>query len=232
MGRARDDRRGTHVVTRVAKKRQTQGWTAVNDTDDVVSEVYLASILNHRSCRRALTAALELSVEGCFQAYDEGGRVMSLEGWLLRELGENLLANKDESETRSAGFSPAGMLRKVLRDSSSFLRVDGEEATQLIAQTLKERFTTRRQMLRDEKICITWRGVATNLSTMSRVQTVDVSTVLACPDDDFAALVTALNAIGDHENVSSRPSAGKANGVFLANAGWSSRGSHLGGHPP
>ena len=200
------------VVTHLHKETK-QWWTKVPtyETNDDLSP-----ILNDLACRRALTAALELSVEQCFQAYDDAGRVESLERWLMVGLGENLLRES------TSGFSPAGMLRKVLRDSPH--SSDDIKIATSLASELKGRFTFRRQKLRDEKICITWRGVATNLSTMSRAKTVDVSTVLACPDDDFEAILNALLTMGDDSDVGKQAG---TTGVFLANAGWSSRRNHL-----
>ena len=59
------------VVTRFQKEPHGKWWDAV-PTDATASD--LAPILDDLSCRRALTAALELSVEMCFQAYDDGGQ--------------------------------------------------------------------------------------------------------------------------------------------------------------
>ena len=197
-------------------------WNAV-PTDATASD--LAPILDDLSCRRALTATLELSVEMCVQAYDDAGRVESLERWLMTRLGENLrLTESPSSRALPAGFTPAGMLRKVLRDSPHGR--DVEAVVDSIAAELKRRFTSRRQTLRDRKVCITWRGVATNLSTMSRAVALDVSTALAMPEDDFDLALDALLAVESGDDALSERTKGTA-GVFLANAGGSSRGSHL-----
>jgi hypothetical protein len=212
------------VVTRFQKERHGNWWTQV-PTDETASD--LAPILRDLSCRRALTAALELSVEMCIQAYDDTGRVESLERWLMTRLGENLLGDD------SRGFTPAGMLRKVLRDSPCGLGEtarDREAVVTSLAAELKRRFTSRRQTLRDKKVCVTWRGVATNLSTMSRAHAMDVSTALALPDDDFDVFLDAALDVGygdtPHETTDKKNVTGTG-GVFLANAGWSSRKSHL-----
>ena len=207
------------MVTRFQKEPHGNWWNAV-PTDATASD--LAPILDDLSCRRALTAALELSVEMCFQAYDDAGRVESLERWLMTRLGENL--RSPSSAAIPAGFTPAGMVRKVLRDSPHDR--DVEAVVDSLAAELKRRFTSRRQTLRDRKVCITWRGVATNLSTMSRANALDVSTALALPDDDFDVALDALLAIGSGDDAFSKRAKGTT-GVFLANAGWSSRGSHL-----
>ena len=208
------------VVTRFQKDPHGKWWDAV-PTDATASD--LAPILDDLSCRRALTAALELSVEMCFQAYDDAGRVESLERWLMTRLGENLRLTESQSgRALPAGFTPAGMLRKVLRDSPHGR--DVEAVVDSLAAELKRRFASRRQTLRDRKVCITWRGVATNLSTMSRANTVDVSTALAMPDDDFDVALDALLAVGSGDFSLKEKG---TTGVFLANAGWSSRGSHL-----
>jgi hypothetical protein len=59
---------------------------------------------------------------------------------------------------------------------------------------------------------------------MSRANTVDVSTALAMPDDDFDVALDALLAVGSGDFSLKEKG---TTGVFLANAGWSSRGSHL-----
>ena len=185
--------------------------------------------------RRALTAALELSVERCVQAYDETGRAESLERWLASELGENLL--EDERERRH-GITPAGFLRRVLRDGAGVAdpsrRADPERVARTLAAELKRRFESRRATLRERHVCITWRRQFTNLSTMSRAATADLSAALAAPEDEFEALVEAAVAerdgarSGDAEAEEADGTGRPAAGVFLSNAGWSSRGSHLG----
>ena len=185
--------------------------------------------------RRALTAALELSVERCVQAYDETGRAESLERWLASELGENLL--EDERERRH-GITPAGFLRRVLRDGAGVAdpsrRADPERVARTLAAELKRRFESRRATLRERHVCITWRRQFTNLSTMSRAATADLSAALAAPEDEFEALVEAAVAerdgarSGDAEAEEADGGGRPAAGVFLSNAGWSSRGSHLG----
>lgn len=185
--------------------------------------------------RRALTAALELSVERCVQAYDETGRAESLERWLASELGENLL--EDERERRH-GITPAGFLRRVLRDGAGVAdpsrRADPERVARTLAAELKRRFESRRATLRERHVCITWRRQFTNLSTMSRAATADLSAALAAPEDEFEALVEAAVAerdgarSGDAEAEEADGRGRPAAGVFLSNAGWSSRGSHLG----
>lgn len=222
-GRAPPHRRDRLVVTRFQKDPPHGKWWTEVPTDATASD--LAPILDDLSCRRALTAALELSVEMCIQAYDDAGRVESLERWLMTRLGENLrLTESPSSGALPSGLTPAGMLRKVLRDSPHGR--DVEAVVDSLAAELKRRFASRRQTLRDRKVCITWRGVATNLSTMSRANTLDVSTALATPDDDFDVVLDALLAVGSVDDAFAETK--KPNtGVFLANAGWSSRGSHL-----
>jgi len=192
-------------------------------------------LLAEPGTRRALTAALELSVERCVQAYDETGRAESLERWLASELGENLL--EDERERRH-GITPAGFLRRVLRDGAGVAdpsrRADPERVARTLAAELKRRFESRRATLRERHVCITWRRQFTNLSTMSRAATADLSAALAAPEDEFEALVEAAVAerdgarSGDAEAEEADGGGRPAAGVFLSNAGWSSRGSHLG----
>jgi len=192
-------------------------------------------LLAEPGTRRALTAALELSVERCVQAYDETGRAESLERWLASELGENLL--EDERERRH-GITPAGFLRRVLRDGAGVAdpsrRADPERVARTLAAELKRRFESRRATLRERHVCITWRRRFTNLSTMSRAATADLSAALAAPEDEFEALVEAAVAerdgarSGDAEAEEADGGGRPAAGVFLSNAGWLSRGSHLG----
>ena len=192
--------------------------------------------------RRALTAALELSVERCVQAYDETGRAESLERWLASELGENLLEDEREhragASPRRHGITPAGFLRRVLRDGAGVAdpsrRADPERVARTLAAELKRRFESRRATLRERHVCITWRRPFTNLSTMSRAATADLSAALAAPEDEFEALVEAAVAerdgarSGDAEAEEADGGGRPAAGVFFSNAGWSSRGSHLG----
>ena len=84
-GRTPPHRRNRLVVTRFQKDPPHGKWWTEVPTDATASD--LAPILDDLSCRRALTAALELSVEMCFQAYDDAGRVESLERWLMTRLG-------------------------------------------------------------------------------------------------------------------------------------------------
>ena len=73
-------------------------------TDATASD--LAPILDDLSCRRALTAALELSVEMCIQAYDDAGRVESLERWLMTRLGELAFDGVAVERRASRGVDP------------------------------------------------------------------------------------------------------------------------------
>ena len=90
--------------------------------------------------RRALTAALELSVERCVQAYDETGRAESLERWLASELGENLLEDEREhragASPRRHGITPAGFLRRVLRDGAGVADPSRRADPERVARTL------------------------------------------------------------------------------------------------
>ena len=98
-----------------------------------------------------------------------------------------------------------------------------------LADELKRRFTSRRATLREQRICVTWRGKSTNLSTMSRATTMDVSVALAITDEEFAVAIPVVAAGGD----GTRPPGDGATtsdanaGAFLANTAWTSRGSHL-----
>ena len=151
----------------------------------------LRALLAEPGTRRALTAALELSVERCVQAYDETGRAESLERWLASELGENLLEDEREhragASPRRHGITPRGFLRRVLRDGAGVAdpsrRADPERVARTLAAELKRRFESRRATLRERHVCITWRRQFTNLSTMSRAATADLSAALAAPEE-------------------------------------------------
>ena len=93
-------------------------------------------------------------------------------------------------------FTPAGVLRKVLRDSLLDGRRDDNVVAAALADELKRRFTSRRATLREQRICVTWRGKSTNLSTMSRATTMDVSVALAITDEEFAVAIPVVAAGG------------------------------------
>ena len=237
--RARPPRRARAAPARALHRTHARWWKETPSHD---AREDLRALLAEPGTRRALTAALELSVERCVQAYDETGRAESLERWLASELGENLLEDEREhragSSPRRHGITPAGFLRRVLRDGAGVAdpsrRVDPERVARTLAAELKRRFESRRATLRERHVCITWRRQFTNLSTMSRAATADLSAALAAPEDEFEALVEAAVAerdgarSGDAEAEEADGGGRPAAGVFLSNAGWSSRGSHLG----
>ena len=218
----RGERRGARAVASL-HKTHGQWW---NETPGQAAGDVLDILLSDLGSRRALTAALELSVEACIQKYDDAGRVESLERWLTMHLGENLRSSDD-----GGSFTPAGVLRKVLRDSLLDGRVDDDAVAAALADELKRRFTSRRATLREQRVCVTWRGKSTNLSTMSRATTMDVSVALALPDEDFAVVLAAVAAGGDGTRAPgdgvTTPDANADAGAFLANTAWTSRGSHL-----
>ena len=146
------------MVTRFQKEPHGKWWDAV-PTDATASD--LAPILDDLSCRRALTAALELGVEMCFQAYDDAGRVESLERWLMTRR-ENLRLTESPSGARFPRGSPA---RGCCVRSC---------ATRRTAATSRPWWTRSRpssggvrvpapDALLDRKVCITWRGVDDHL---------------------------------------------------------------------
>ena len=137
-------------------------------------------------------------------------------------LGENLRLTSDDG----ASFTPAGVLRKVLRDSPHGR--DVEAVVDSLADELKRRFASRRRRCATEKVCITWRGVATNLSTMSRATTMDVSDGARDDEEISTSRSTRSLAVGSGDDAfSGDGNHVRRRGVFLANAAWTSRGSHF-----
>ena len=98
--RRRGERRGARAVASL-HKTHGQWW---NETPGQAAGDVLDILLSDLGSRRALTAALELSVEACIQKYDDTGRVESLERWLTMNLGENLRSSDD-----GGSFTPAGV---------------------------------------------------------------------------------------------------------------------------
>jgi hypothetical protein len=69
---------------------------------------------------------------------------------------------------QGGGLTPHGMLRKVLRDSHVATTLEFDTVAECLAAELKRRITSRRPMLRERYVCVTWRGTHTKMSTMSR----------------------------------------------------------------
>ena len=178
--RARPPRRARAAPARALHRTHARWWKETPSHD---AREDLRALLAEPGTRRALTAALELSVERCVQAYDETGRAESLERWLASELGENLLEDEREhragASPRRHGITPAGFLRRVLRDGAGVAdpsrRADPERVARTLAAELKRRFESRRATLRERHVCITWRRQFTNLSTMSRAASFSIS---------------------------------------------------------